>query len=56
MLLIMSIVCLLKTLNRYIQLAESICSVNYVKPYVFQILEDNLYDISHFKGYWLFPD
>ena len=55
MMLIMSIVCLLKTLNRYIHLAESICSVNYVQPYVFQILEENLYDIAYFKGYRLFP-
>ena len=46
--LIMSIVCLLKTLNRYIRLAECLCSVNYVQPYMFQILEENLYDYGTF--------
>ena len=40
----MSIVCLLKILNRYIRLAESLCSVNYVQPYMLQIHEENLYD------------
>ena len=44
MMLIMSI----KTLNRYIRLAESLCSVNYVQPYMFQILEENLYDYGSF--------
>ena len=44
MMLIMSIVCLLKTLNRHIRLAEFLCSVNYVQPYMLQILEENLYD------------
>ena len=48
MMLTMSIVCLLKTLNRYIRLAESLCSVNYVQPYMFQILEENLYDYGSF--------
>ena len=48
LMLIMSIVCLLKTLNRYIRLAESLCSVNYVQPYVFQILEQNLHDHGSF--------
>ena len=48
MMLIMSIVCLLKTFIRYIRLAESPCSVNYVQPYVFQILEENLYDHGSF--------
>ena len=51
----MSIFCVLKTLNRYIRLAESLCSVNYVQPYVFQILEENLHDIVHFREYQLFP-
>ena len=51
MILIMSIVCLLKILNRYIRLDESLCSVNYPQPYVFQILEENLHDMAHFKGY-----
>ena len=46
--LIMSIVCLLKILNTYIRLAESLCSVNYVQPYVFQILEGNLFDHGSF--------
>ena len=55
MMLIMSIVCLLKTLNRYIRLDETLCSVNYVQPYVLQILEKNLHDMAHFKGYRLFP-
>ena len=47
----MPIVCLLKTLNRYIRLVESLCSVNYV----FQILEENLHDMGHSRGYRLFP-
>ena len=55
MMLIMSVVCLLKTLNRYIRLAESLCSVNYVQTYVFQILEENLHDMANVKGYRLFP-
>ena len=51
----MSIVCLLKSLHRYIRLAdESLCSVNYVKLYMFQILEENFY-MDHFRGYRLFP-
>ena len=37
--LIMFIVCLLKTLNRYTRLAEWLCYVNYVQPNAFQILE-----------------
>ena len=49
MMLIMSIVCLLKTLNRYIRLDETLCSVNYVQPYVLQVLEKNLHDMAHFK-------
>ena len=48
MMLIMYIVFPLKTLNRYIRLAESLCSVKYVQPYMFQILEENLYDYSSF--------
>ena len=48
MMLIMSIVYLLKTLNRYIQLGESLCSVNYVQPYVFQSIEENVHDMVHF--------
>ena len=48
-------VCLLKTFNRYIRLAESICFVNYVQPYVFQILEENLHDVAYFGGYRLVP-
>ena len=48
MMLIMSIVCLFKALNRYVRLAESLCSVNYVQPYMFQILEENLYDYDSF--------
>ena len=55
MMLIMSIVCLLKTLNRYIRLDETLCSVNYVQPYVLQILEKNLHDMANFRGYRLFP-
>ena len=55
MMLIMSIVCLLKTLNRYIRLDETLCSVNYVQPYVLQILEKNLHDMAHFRGHQLFP-
>ena len=50
MMLIMSIVCLLKTLNRYIWLAETLGSVNYVQPYVVQILEKNLHDMTHLRG------
>ena len=41
-------------MNRYIWLAESVCSVNYVQPYVFKILEENLHDMAHFRGYQLF--
>ena len=48
MMSVISIVCLLKTLNRYIRLAESLCSVNYVQPYMLQILEENLYDQGSF--------
>ena len=48
MMLIMFIVCLLKALNRYIWLAECLCSVNYVQPYMFQILEESLYDHGSF--------
>ena len=55
MMLIMSVVCLLKTLNRYIRLDETLCSVNYVQPYMLQILEKNLHDMAHFRGYRLFP-
>ena len=55
MMLIMSIACLLKTLNSYIRLAESLCSVNYVQTYLSQILEESLHDIAHFRGYRLFP-
>ena len=55
MILIMSNVCFLKTLNRYIRLAESLYSVSYVQPYVFQIFEENLYDMAHFRGCRLFP-
>ena len=39
MMLIMPIVCPLRTLNRYIQLAESLCSVNYIQPHAFEVLE-----------------
>ena len=55
MMLIMYVVCVLKTLNRYIRLAESLCSANYVQTYVFQILEENLHDMAHFRRYRLFP-
>ena len=48
MMLMIYIVGLLKTLNRYIRLAESLCFVNYVQPYMFQILEENLYDYGTF--------
>ena len=44
----MFIICFLKTLNRYIRLAEYLCYVNYVQPYMFQILEENLYDYDSF--------
>ena len=46
MMLMMSIVYLLRTLNRYIRLAESLCSVTYVPPCMFQIFEENLYHYS----------
>ena len=55
LMLIMSLVCVLKTLKRYIRFAESLCSVNYVQRYVFQIREVNLHNIAHFRGYRLFP-
>ena len=45
--LIMSVVYVLKAWNRYIRLAESLCSVNCVQTYVFQIREENLHDIAH---------
>ena len=48
MILIMSIVCLLITLNSYIQSVESL-SVNYAQAYMFQILEENLYDHGPFS-------
>ena len=51
----MSIVCLLKALNRYIRLNETRCSVDYAQPCVFQILDKNLHDMAYFRGYWLFP-
>ena len=57
MMVIMSIVCLIQTLNRYIRLAESLWSESHVQPYMFQILEENLYDFGemfHFAKYWLF--
>ena len=53
--ILMSIVCLLNISNKYIRLAESFNSVNYVQPYVLQILEENLYDMAHFRGHRLFP-
>ena len=48
MMLIMSIVCLLQTLKRYIRLAESFCYADCVQPYMFQILEEKLYDYGSF--------
>ena len=36
------------------QLSESLCSVNYVQPHVFQTLEENLDDMTSFRGWWLF--
>ena len=48
MMVIMSIVCLIQTLNRYIRLAESLWSESHVQPYMFQILEENLYDFGSF--------
>ena len=56
MMLIMSIVCLDKTLNKFIRLAEFLCSVNYVQPYMLQTFEENLYHMTHFREYRLFPD
>ena len=38
-----------------IRLAASLCSVYYAQPYVFQIIEKNLYDMAHFRGNLLFP-
>ena len=43
----MMLITSIKTLNRYILLAES-RSVNYVKPRIFQTLEENLYDYGSF--------
>ena len=54
MMLIIPIVCLLRTFNRYMPLSESLCSVSYVHPYVFQILEENLDDMTSFRGWRLF--
>ena len=55
MMLIISVVYVLKTLDRYNWLAEYLCSVNYVQTYVFQILEENLHDmvITEDIGYLL---
>ena len=56
MMVTMSIVCLIQSLNRYIRLAESLWSESPVQPYMFQILEENLYDFGemfHFAKYWL---
>ena len=36
-------------------LDEILCAVNYVQPYVLQILEKNLHHMAHFRGYQLFP-
>ena len=55
MMLIMPIMCLLNTLNRYIRLAESLCSVCFMQPYVFQILEENGCDMNNFREYRSFP-
>ena len=52
--LIIPIVCLLRTFNRYMPLSESLCSVSYVHPYVFQILEENLDDMISFRAWRLF--
>ena len=51
----MSVVFVLKTLNRYIWLAKSLFSVNYVQTYVFQIREEDLmiWLISEDIGYFL---
>ena len=55
MMLIITTVCLLKTLNRYTRLDGTLGSVNYVQPYVLLILEKNLHDMTHFRRCWLFP-
>ena len=55
MMLMMSLVCLLKTWNRYIRFSESLCSGNYGQQYVFQVLGENLHDMANFRGYRLFP-
>ena len=54
MMLIIAIVCLAETSSRYIRLAESLCSVNYVQRCVFQILEENLHDHGSFYENRLF--
>ena len=56
MMLIMSVACLLRTLNRYIRAAESLCSVKYIQSDVFQIPEEDLCDMAGCIGYRLFPD
>ena len=54
MMLMMSIICLRKILNRSIWLlVKLLCSEN-VQLCVFQILEQNLHDMAHFRGYQLF--
>ena len=55
MMLVMRIIRLLKTLNRCIRLAESLCSLCIIQPYVFQILEVYAYDINNFRGRGSFP-
>ena len=54
MMSIISVVCFLKALNRYMWLAKSLCSVNYVQSYALEILEENLYVMAGFRGYQLF--
>ena len=55
MMLIMPIICvLLKTFNSYIWLAESLYSVNYVQPYVFQILDENVHNMADLRVYVYF--
>ena len=64
MMLIMSIVCLLKTLNRYIWLAESLCSTmfnhicfKFLKKFMWSwfILRNIGYLLACFRWYQLFP-
>ena len=55
MMLIMPIICLLKTLNKCIRLAECFCSINYVQPYGVPNFWRKCAWYGWFQRKWLFP-